>query len=67
MGTITFWERVRQKISYPIFRVFLWVSGYSLKTFLWIYEVNNGLPVHCEHGHNGLCPTCDAMMTPKVA
>jgi hypothetical protein len=21
-------------------------------------------PKHCEHGYNGLCPTCDAMQTP---
>jgi len=22
------------------------------------------VPPHCEHGYNGLCPTCDAMQTP---
>jgi hypothetical protein len=40
----------------------LWIGDFGYSLWLWAHGMK--IPLHCEHGYNGLCPECDAMNTP---
>jgi uncharacterized membrane protein YagU involved in acid resistance len=40
----------------------LWIGDVGYSLWLWAHGIK--IPLHCEHGYNGLCPECDAMNTP---
>jgi hypothetical protein len=48
------------------FNVFLWASRLTNDQYHTLYKLSviRELPQTCEHGYNGICPRCDAMMTP---
>lgn len=60
MGKQTFLEWLREWIGGIGFDVFLWSVRMTPDEYFEAL-IRESTPTHCEHGYNGLCPTCDAM------
>jgi hypothetical protein len=62
MGKLSFLDNVREWIGGKAWDVFLWAVRMTEEEYF--DAIMASYPKHCEHGYNGLCPTCDAMQTP---
>lgn len=62
-----FFVKVRGFIGHVAWLVFLWSIQMTDEQYHYAVHIScipeNGA-AYCEHGFNGLCHTCDAMMTP---
>lgn len=66
MGKQSFTSKVREFISGLAWDVFLWANRMTDDQYHTLYKLDvlSELPQVCEHGYNGNCKTCDAIMTP---
>lgn len=61
----TFFDNIKGLIGHVAWVVFLWSIGMTDEQYhhaVHISCIPDTAPAHCEHGFNGLCHTCDAMM-----
>lgn len=68
MAEPTLIDLLREWIGDMAWGVYLWARGWTEDEYrvLFTLDVLRHRPQSCEHGYNGLCPTCDAMQTPQI-
>jgi hypothetical protein len=66
MGEPSFADKVMSFIGSVAWRVFLWSNRMTSEEYHTLYKLSviRELPQTCAHGYNGICPKCDAYMTP---